>query len=129
MSAFSIKGLATAAVYVADYQEALTFYQSTLGFKKMREMGPAACWGKLGELPLFIESGNAPRAVEKTNARVSFVLEVDDVASFHRQAKTGGYAIDQDLQSLGDGKTYWFLFRDPAGNILEAAGEIGAQNV
>ncbi len=122
-STVNVTGLATAAVYVTDFREGLSFYESVLGFKKLRDMGPTGCWGKIGDLGLYIGGGAAPVKVAIGDQQVTLVFAVDDIGTFHDLAMTAGITFDKELLPLGDEKSFWFRFRDPSGNLLEAAGE------
>ncbi len=124
MKTANVTGLATAAVYVTDFKEALHFYESVLGFKKFKDMGSDGCWGEIGDLGLYIGGGATPVKVTVGDQQVTLVLAVDDIGMFHSQAKSEGIAIDEELMPSGDGKSFWFRFKDPSGNLLEAAGEV-----
>ena len=120
MAKFS--GLATAGVQVTNYNEALDFYTKILGFEKKSDMGPQSCWGKIGTLGLYIE-GNCNRVeLQKEDTKICLVLDVDNVEECFNEMKALGACIDDKLNALNMENIFWFRFRDPAGNILEAAG-------
>ncbi len=54
----------------------------------------------------------------------SIVLSTPSVIELYQRLKQENTTLFQaEPQNLGDG-SYWFKFRDPAGNILEAVGGI-----
>jgi hypothetical protein len=97
---WKIDGLATAGVYVDDYGKALEFYRSELGFEKKSDMSESSCWGKIGELGLFIQG----------------------FSTFFDRMKELGATLDEKPIPLNGMNMSFFRFKDPAGNVLEAAG-------
>jgi predicted enzyme related to lactoylglutathione lyase len=116
-----ITGLATAGVQVENYKEGLCFYETYLGFEKKQDMGDEACWGKIGDMGLYIEGGAKPKATEIPDSRITLILSTENITTFFDKLKKLGVTLDEDLKPLTGGK-FWFRFRDSSGNILEAAG-------
>jgi len=115
-------GIAFATAYVDDYSKALAFYQKHLGFVIKFPMGEKASWGKIGELGLYLEGGNAPAGITAKTVRASVVFAVPSAYEFFKQLKDDDVPLLQpEPQHMGEGD-YWFQFRDPSGNILEALG-------
>jgi catechol 2,3-dioxygenase-like lactoylglutathione lyase family enzyme len=82
------QSIATIALVVADYDEAIAFYRDTLGFNLVADtpLGPGKRWvlvapaGGGARLLLAVADGEAQRARigDQTGGRVGFFLETDD---------------------------------------------------
>jgi catechol 2,3-dioxygenase-like lactoylglutathione lyase family enzyme len=88
------QAIATVALVVRDYDEAIAFYRDKLGFELVADtpLGPGKRWvvvaptGKRGARLLLAEAGDeaqATRIGDQTGGRVSFFLETDDFARDH----------------------------------------------
>jgi predicted enzyme related to lactoylglutathione lyase len=117
------KGLAFVSAYVDDFDKAFTFYSGVLGLEKQYDMGPKACFFKLGkDWGLYLEGGSTLRATDPKSSRASFTLSVDSAGAFFQRLKEAGVeTIQAEPMDMGQGD-YWFQFRDSSGNILEALG-------
>ena len=121
---WKIRGLATAGVYVDDYAKAVAFYQTELGFEKKTDMSETSCWGRIGDLGLFIVKGDGTRSeISRSGCKATLVLNFEHgFTSFFDRMKEQGAALDEQPIPLDGMKASFFRFRDPAGNVLEAAG-------
>ena len=71
---------------------------------------------------LFLEGGHRRASPEPQDTRATFTLEVTSAGTlFSRLKEAGAPLLHEAPQDMGNG-TFWFQFRDPAGNILEAIG-------
>ena len=123
MSDTAIKGIAFVSVYVDDFRKSFDFYSGTLGLKKSFEMGPQACFFDLGdESGLYLQGGNNPATYDKDTMRPSFVLSVESASAMHAKLKSAGVKFVHDAPVEMAPNNFWFMFYDPAGNILEILG-------
>lgn len=116
------RSIATIALLVADYDEAVTFYTAALGFLLLEDtdLGDGKRWvlvapkGGTGVRLLLAKAdgpGQAARVGNQTGRRVGFFLETDDFARDHaaftangvrfleapRHAPYGTVAVFEDL--------------------------------
>lgn len=119
----AITGIAFVSAYVDDYQAAYAFYADLLGLEKQFDMGPDSCFFKLGsDLGLYLEGGNNAQEVTPKSVRGAFTLSVPSAgALFAKLSEAGVPIIQQKPMDMSQGN-FWFQFRDPSGNILEALG-------
>ncbi len=118
-----IKEIAVATIYVDQYENALSFYSKFLGFEKKADMGPSSCWGKAGNINMYIEGGNKKTDQSEKGTRVGIVLVVDSASEVFSEFKNGGVELLSEAPIEMSANEYWFLFKDPAGNILEIYGD------
>ncbi len=119
------KGISIVAVYADDFATARAFYEGVLGLKVASEMGANACLFTMGEgttPSLYLEGGHAPAHGGARSCRASFAFEVDSTGEFHRLLVASGREVLHPAPQPMGGDVHWFLFRDPAGNVLEATG-------
>ena len=116
-----VQGIEFATVYVDDYEKALAFYQKHFGYEVLHPMSDTSSWGKVGDAGLYIEGKNEPAAVSDKSTRASIVFNVKSSLTFFKELKDAGVEIIQE-EAVNMGEHYWFQFKDPAGNILEALG-------
>lgn len=119
----TITGIAFVSAYVDDYQTAYAFYADLLGLEKQYDMGTASCFFKLGsDLGLYLEGGNSAQEVTAKSVRGAFTLSVPSAGAFFTKLSEAGVSIVQEKpMDMGQGD-FWFQFRDPSGNIIEALG-------
>jgi catechol 2,3-dioxygenase-like lactoylglutathione lyase family enzyme len=87
------QSIATIALVVADYDEAITFYRDRLGFALVADtpLGPGKRWVLVappgGGVRLLLAKADGPeqtaRIGDQTGGRVGFFLETDDFARDH----------------------------------------------
>jgi len=118
-----IKEVAVVTIYVDQYEKALNFYTRFLGFEKKADMGANSCWGKAGAINMYIEGENKRTDQNEKGTRSSVVLVVDSATETYNEFKSGGVELLSDAPIEMSANEYWFLFKDPSGNILEIYGE------
>lgn len=118
------RGISIVAVYVDDVSTARAFYEDVLGLPVASEMGANACLFSLGDgsPSLYLEGGHAPASSGARSCRASFAFEVESTGEFHRLLVASGREVLHPAPQPMGGDVFWFLFRDPAGNVLEATG-------
>lgn len=101
------RSIATVALLVADYDEAIAFYTGALGFAVLAdvELGAGKRWvvvaagnGKGARLLLARADGaeQMARVGDQTGGRVGFFLETDDFARDHAVFKAQGVRFLED---------------------------------
>lgn len=118
-----IKDLAFVSAYVDDFETNFRFYNEVLGLEKEWDMGDQACFFKLGENSgLYLQGGNEKVDFKYNTQRPSFVLKVESASEAYERLKTAGCRfLHKEPQQMGP-EDWWFMFYDPAGNILEILG-------
>ena len=109
-------------IYTDQLEPTLAFYEKHFGFKTEFTMKDGSVWGKAGDFGLWIGGGydRAPQGERQT--RTSIMYSVKSSHAFFRQLKADQVETLQAAPLQMDETTYWFQFRDPAGNILECLG-------
>ena len=120
-----VEAISFVSAYVDDYEQALRFYSETLGLEKAFDMSANSCYFKIGnDGGLYLEGGNTPVAMDSKSIRPAFTLKVGSASAFHRKLEQAGTVMIHRAPELMGNDHYWFQFRDPAGNILEALGGV-----
>jgi len=117
-------GIAFATIYVDDYRKNLDFYTRTLGLEKSFDMTESSCFLKLSDekFGLYLEGGNEPSKIDINKTRSSVVFTVTSAFILFDKLKAHNVDILHSApQDMGEGD-FWFMFKDPAGNILEVLG-------
>ena len=117
-----ITGVMSCNVYVDDFERAVQFYGQTLGLKRGGSMGETACFFWIGqnEYGLFVDGGYKPTRTNDDQTHAAFTLAVDSAHKLFNRLKSAGVELlAEEPKDMGKGY-FWFQFRDPAGNILEA---------
>jgi predicted enzyme related to lactoylglutathione lyase len=117
-----LTGIMSANVYVDDFDRAVRFYRDVLKLKRGIAMGETSCFFWIGqnEYGLFVDGGYQPRRAADDQARASVTFKCASAhALFERLAQSGLELLSDAPKDMGKGY-FWFQFRDPAGNILEA---------
>ena len=117
-----ITALMSANVYVDDFERAVRFYGETLQLKRGDNMGDTSCFFWIGENPygLFVEGGCKSLRANDDQTRAAFTFKVDSAQElFARLREADAETLMDAAKDMGKG-FFWFQFRDPAGNILEA---------
>jgi predicted enzyme related to lactoylglutathione lyase len=110
-------------VYVEDFPSGHKFYADVLGLQKEHDIGEKGCYFKIGDnFGLILEGGNERREIHEKMVRTSFIFVVESVQSLFDKLKSYNIETIQDKPLDVGNNEYWFQFRDPAGNILEAVG-------
>ena len=113
-----IINIATAAVYVEDQNEAVTFWTEKVGFVVHREksMSPEARWIEVGPkgaqscLVIFPKTMMANWKERKP----SIVFDCNSVSETYREMNARGVTFTQTPQNMGWGP--FAIFTDPEGN-------------
>ncbi len=118
-----IKEIAFVSAYVDDFETNFRFYNEVLGLEKEFNMGSQACFFKLGEKSgLYLQGGNEKAEYKHNTQRPSFVLLVESAAAAWERLKAADCCfVHKAPQQMGP-EQWWFMFYDPAGNILEILG-------
>lgn len=112
----------SANVYVDDFERAAHFYGETLQLKRGGSMGDTSCFFWIGDNKhgLFLDGGYKPLRANDDQTRAAFTFKVDSAQDlFARLKNDGAETLIDAPKDMGRGY-FWFQFRDPAGNILEA---------
>lgn len=118
-----VSGVPIVCVYVDDFDAARKFYEEILGLNHPSSMGPEACYYQItSDLGLYLERGNRRAAIDQGVARPSFVLRTRSASDLHaRMSRMNARLLHRQPSHMGD-DNYWFMFADPAGNIIEIIG-------
>ncbi len=118
-----IIGVNIVNVYVDDFHSGHKFYADVLGLEKEYNIGDKGCYFKIGDnFGLILEGGNEKRGIHERMTRTSFMLVVKSVQALFEKLKSYNIETIQDKPLDVGNDEFWFQFRDPAGNILEAVG-------
>ncbi len=118
-----IQGIGVVTIYADNYDKAVEFYSKFLGFNLKAKVGEKGCWGTLGSVNIYIEGGNLRTNQQKTSTRSSVALIVASADATFKEFQDGGVELLHTEPQLVGEEDWWFLFKDPAGNILEIFGE------
>ena len=117
-----ILGVMSCNAYVDDFERAVAFYGQTLGLKRGGSMGDTACffWIAENQYGLFVDGGYKPLRTNDDQTHAAFTFKVESAKVLFDRLKAAGAEVLADApKDVGKGY-FWFQFRDPAGNILEA---------
>ena len=117
-----LTGIMSANVYVDDFDRAVRFYRDVLKLKRGITMGDTSCFFHIGEnqYGLFVDGGYKPLRANDDQTRASVTFTCASAKElFDRLAQSGAELLSESPKDMGKGY-FWFQFRDPAGNILEA---------
>src|SRR5262245_3181327 len=118
----ALLGVMSVNVYVDDFEKALRFYRDILGLEKGGDMGDQSCFFHLAgnKYGLFLDGGYSRSQISEKSSRAAFTFRVDSAQwLFERLSEFGAQILQPQPQDMGRGY-FWFQFRDPAGNIIEA---------
>ncbi len=118
-----ITGIGVVTIYADDYDKTVEFYSKFLGFVLKAKVGEKGCWGTMGPVNIYIEGGNTRTNLQTTSTRSSVALTVDSADATFEELKKGGVELLHSEPQLIGEEDWWFMFKDPAGNILEIFGE------
>ena len=120
------RSIATVALLVADYDEAIAFYVGKLGFTLVEDtdMGGGKRWVVVagpngGRLLLAQATDEAQRAAigNQTGGRVGFFMETDDFAADHATFVARGVVFREAPRHEAYGTVA--VFEDPFGNLWD----------
>ena len=117
-----VTGIMACNVYVDDFERAARFYGEVLGLRRGGSMGETSCFFEIGanKYGLFLDGGYKPARAAEEHSHAAFTLHVESAQALFDRLKSAGAEILADApKDMGRGY-FWFQFRDPAGNILEA---------
>ena len=122
-TALEITGIPFVSSYVFNFEQAFDFYANILGLEKKFDMGDEACFFAItDEIGLYLEGGHQLSEKSQLVSRSTFTLQVPSASAFYdRLQQAGTTMIDDAPRKVGEDR-FWFQFRDPSGNILEAFG-------
>ncbi|MCF7920950.1 MAG: VOC family protein [Candidatus Cloacimonetes bacterium] len=119
-----IRSIAFATIYADDYEKNLDFYLNVMGLEKSFDMAKNSCFLKLGDenFGVYLEGGNKPNIIDSATTRSSIMFTVDSASALFAKLQAQNVELlHKEPQDMGEGD-YWFMFKDPAGNILEILG-------
>ncbi|BCH22518.1 hypothetical protein MesoLjLc_22600 [Mesorhizobium sp. L-8-10] len=128
MNAAPSRSVATVAVVVRDYDEAIAWYSDKLGFvlEQDVDLGGGKRWvtvtpdGASGARLLLAEAANqhqASRIGDQTGGRVFLFLETDDFRRDHQAMLAKGVAFREEPREEAYGTVA--VFQDIAGNLWD----------
>ncbi len=115
-------------LYVTDFEAALAFYGSTLGFELAFVYGDPPFYGQVrrGGAGLNLRLAPHPAFAAEFVAReidpVCATLATENIARLHEEYRLAGADIHQALRREPWG-AQTFIVRDPAGNLILFAGD------
>ncbi len=128
--------LATVALVVRDYDEAIAFFVGVLGFALTEDtpLGDGKRWvrvspGGSGASLLLARAGDGEQAAaigRQAGGRVGFFVETDDIARDHARWSAGGVRFEEEPRHEVYGRVA--VFRDLYGNrwdLIEPADGAG----
>ncbi len=110
--------LAQIAHAVSDVDAAETFYEQTLGLKKLFRPGPDLVFFDCAGVRLYLQKTDDPAAVEKAS---TLYLLCDDIAVAARELKRRGITFVDAPHVVSRQPAYdlWMtFFKDPDGHLL-----------
>ena len=124
MSKTDITGIEFGSVYTDDFTKSYKFYTEVLGLKRQFEMGNLACFFEIPDNSgLYLQGGCKPMEFDSETMRTAFVFTVASASAMYEKLKTAGVKFIHDAPIEMGPNNYWFMFYDPAGNILEILGD------
>lgn len=120
--AVNLEALDFALIYADDHDKSVTFYSQFFNFKTEYHMPDGSCFGKAGEVNLWI-GANYKKAASSTEAvRLTVMFRVDSSLKLFEELKAAGVrTIQSEPQEMQPGN-FWFQFLDPSDNIVEVLG-------
>jgi predicted enzyme related to lactoylglutathione lyase len=119
----TITGIPFACVYVDDLTTSYAFYSGLLGLEKQSDMGPDACFLKVGaDSGLYLEGKNNAAEIRRDSVRAAFALSVTSASALYAKLESAGTRFVHPAPMDMGQDYYWFQFYDPSGNIIEALG-------
>jgi predicted enzyme related to lactoylglutathione lyase len=119
----AITGIPFACVYVDDLGTACAFYGDLLGLEKQSDMGPDACFFRVGaDSGLYLEGKNNAAEIRRDSVRAAFALSVPSASALYAKLESAGTRFVHSAPMDMGQDYYWFQFYDPAGNIIEVLG-------
>ena len=118
------RSLATVALVVRDYDEAIAFFVGMLGFALVEDtpLGGGKRWVKVspggsGAALLLARASDGEQAVvvgRQVGGRVGFFIETDDIGRDHARWQAGGVVFEEEPRQEAYGRVA--VFRDLYGN-------------
>lgn len=109
-------------IYANDAQSCLPFYEKYFNFQQKFTMDDGSCYGTIGEIGLWIGDKYQARKTHKDDVRSAFMIEIDNAQRLFENLKADGVEIVHEKPVEMQPGVFWFMFYDPAGNILEVLG-------
>ncbi len=122
MEKVHLQALEFALIYAEDHEKSVAFYTRYFNFKSEYRMPDGSCFGKAGDVNLWIGANYKKTKTEADNVRLSVMFRVDSAFRlFEALKERGEQLIQEEPQEMQPGN-YWFQFRDPSGNIVDVLG-------
>lgn len=118
-------GILESSLYVSDVARSARFYESTFGFRVIREFAGRGCAIQAGkhQVLLLFKKG-ASRAIQSSHdgdgeLHIAFAIAADELSTWESWLQTRGIAVEEKRNWESGG---WSLyFRDPDRHLLEVA--------
>jgi lactoylglutathione lyase len=122
VSTIEITGMNVLAVYVADLEQAVTFYTEQLGFERGEEMSPGVLL-RAGDVTLYLEAGRRAReSASREFPEFSPCFATASVKESYAALKSADVTIVEEYQEYAPTFAL-FKIADPDGNLIEFAGQ------
>jgi catechol 2,3-dioxygenase-like lactoylglutathione lyase family enzyme len=120
-----INAIIETAIYVADLDEAETFYGTILGLPILGKEPGRHVFFQVGEASVLLafiaettlKGDHLPPHGAKGPGHFAFGIDADALDAWRQKLQESGVAIEQEVQWPRGGKSMYF--RDPAGNSVE----------
>jgi catechol 2,3-dioxygenase-like lactoylglutathione lyase family enzyme len=118
-------GILESSLYVSDVGRSARFYESTFGFRVIRELGGRGCAIQAGahQVLLLFKKG-ASRAIQSPHdgdgeLHIAFAIATDELSTWESWLQTRGIAVEEKRNWESGGCSLYF--RDPDRHLLEVA--------
>jgi len=118
-----IKGFEFAQIYAVDYDKSVRFFEKYFRFKIEFTMPDGSCWGKAGDVGLWIGGGYEKTNSNERSVRCTVMMRIDSSHKLFNRLKEDGIKLFQKQPQEMQPGTFWFQFEDPSGNIIETLGD------
>jgi len=123
MSIVTIESMEFALVYASDFSQSITFYEKYFGFTKAYDMPDGSCFGKAGNINIWISANYNKVNTNEQSARLSVMFRINSAFKLFEQLTKDQIKIYQTQPQEMQPGNYWFQFEDPSGNIIEVLGK------
>lgn len=122
MQKVKIESFEFALIYATDHNKSVAFYEKYFGFKSEYKMPDGSCFGKAGNVNLWIGSDYKKAEVNEQSARLTVMFRINSAYSLFKELTNSKVKTYQDEPREMQAGNYWFQFEDPSGNIVDVLG-------